>query len=146
MEQYMWIVWLAIFVVAIIIEATTTELVSIFFCFGSIVALIISFIPGASWWVQLIVFIVVSGASLLGLRPLVHKYFNKEKRNTNVDELIGKKITILDLDKDNLYEAKVNGLVWRVTTVDEEEQLKENDKAEVVAISGNKLVVRKVEK
>lgn len=146
MEQYMWIVWLAIFVVAIIIEATTTELVSIFFCFGSIVALIISFIPGASWWVQLIVFIVVSGASLLGLRPLVHKYFNKEKRNTNVDELIGKKITILDLNKDNLYEAKVNGLVWRVTTVDEEEQLKENDKAEVVAISGNKLVVRKVEK
>ena len=146
MEQYMWIVWLAIFVVAIIIEATTTELVSIFFCFGSIVALIISFIPGASWWVQLIVFIVVSGASLLGLRPLVHKYFNKEKRNTNIDELIGKKITILDLDKDNLYEAKVNGLVWRVTTVDEEEQLKENDKAEVVAISGNKLVVRKVEK
>ena len=142
----MWIVWLAIFVVAIIIEATTTELVSIFFCFGSIVALIISFIPGASWWVQLIVFIVVSGASLLGLRPLVHKYFNKEKRNTNVDELIGKKITILDLNKDNLYEAKVNGLVWRVTTVDEEEQLKENDKAEVVAISGNKLVVRKVEK
>lgn len=146
MEQYMWIVWLAIFVVAIIIEATTTELVSIFFCFGSIVALIISFIPGASWWVQLIVFIVVSGASLLGLRPLVHKYFNKEKRNTNVDELIGKKITILDLNKDNLYEAKVNGLVWRVMTVDEEEQLKENDKAEVVAISGNKLVVRKVEK
>ena len=146
MEQYMWIVWLAIFVVAIIIEATTTELVSIFFCFGSIVALIISFIPGASWWVQLIVFIVVSGASLLGLRPLVHKYFNKEKRNTNVDELIGKKITILDLNKDNIYEAKVNGLVWRVTTVDEEEQLKENDKAEVVAISGNKLVVRKVEK
>lgn len=146
MEQYMWIVWLAIFVVAIIIEATTTELVSIFFCFGSIVALIISFIPGASWWVQLIVFIVVSGASLLGLRPLVHKYFNKEKRNTNVDELIGKKITILDLNKDNLYEAKVNGLVWRVTTVDEEEQLKEKDKAEVVAISGNKLVVRKVGK
>ncbi|MBE6141944.1 MAG: NfeD family protein [Erysipelotrichaceae bacterium] len=146
MEQYMWIVWLAIFVVAIIIEATTTELVSIFFCFGSIIALIISFIPGASWWIQLIVFIVVSGASLLGLRPLVHKYFNKEKRNTNVDELIGKKITILDLNKDNLYEAKVNGLVWRVTTVDEEEQLKENDKAEVVAISGNKLVVRKVEK
>ena len=146
MEQYMWIVWLAIFVVAIIIEATTTELVSIFFCFGSIVALIISFIPGASWWVQLIVFIVVSGASLLGLRPLVHKYFSKEKRNTNVDELIGKKITIIDLNKDNLYEAKVNGLVWRVTTVNEEEQLKENDKAEVVAISGNKLVVRKVEK
>ena len=146
MEQYMWIVWLAVFVVSIIIEAATTELVSIFFCFGSIVALIISFIPGASWWVQLIVFIVVSGASLLGLRPLVHKYFSKEKRNTNVDELIGKKITIIDLNKDNLYEAKVNGLVWRVTTVNEEEQLKENDKAEVVAISGNKLVVRKVEK
>ena len=78
MEQYMWIVWLGVFVISIVIEATTAELVSIFFATGSVIALIISFIPGVEWWVELIVFVVVSGASLLGLRPLVNRLLKKE--------------------------------------------------------------------
>ncbi|MCR4880245.1 MAG: NfeD family protein [Bacilli bacterium] len=146
MEQYMWIVWLAIFVIAIILEASTTELVSIFFAIGSVIALIISFIPNAAWWIQLIVFVVISGVSILGLRPIMKKYLVKEKRNTNVDEFIGQKVTLLDENNDGIYEAKVNGLIWRVINVDEEEKLNKGEKVEIVAIKGNKLVARKVEK
>ena len=146
MEQYLWIIWLSIFVLAIIFEATTVEVVSIFFCFGALVSLIISFIPGVPWWVQLIVFVVVSGVSMLVLRPLFTKILKKEKRNTNVDEFIGKKVTLFDQNNDGYYEAKVNGLIWRVVNINDEEVLKLNDVVEIVALSGNKLVVRKVEK
>ena len=145
MAEYMWIIWLSVFVIALIIEASTTELVSIFFAFGAIVAMIISFIPGVEWWVQLIVFVVLSGASLAALRPLVRKYFNKEKRNTNVDEMIGKKANVIDVNNDGYPEVKVNGLIWRIEPVDEEEKLEVGQKVEVVSIKGNKLVVRKVE-
>lgn len=144
MFEYMWAIWLGVFVISIIIEATTTELVSIFFAFGSVVTLIISFIPGVSWWIQLIIFVAISGASLIGLRPLMHKFLNKEKRQTNVDELIGKKISIIDENNDGCYEAKINGIIWRVININEEEKLKLEDKVEIVSINGNKLVVRKV--
>ena len=43
MEQWMWIIWLTIFVVSLIIEAIGTDLVSIWFAFGALVSLIISF-------------------------------------------------------------------------------------------------------
>lgn len=145
MAEYMWIIWLSIFVIMIIIEASTTELVSVFFALGALIAMIISFIPGVEWWVQLIVFVVVSGATLAGLRPLVKKFFNKEKRSTNVDEFIGKKLSVLDLNNDGVPEVKVNGLIWRIEGVEEEEKFAVDEKVEVVAIKGNKLVVRKVE-
>ena len=146
MEQYMWIVWLVVFALSIIIEASTTELVSIFFGIGSVIALIISFIPGVTWWVQLIIFVVISGVSIIGLRPLVTKLLNKEKRATNVDDFIGKRVNIIDEENDGIYEAKVNGLIWRVINIKEEEKLAKDDKVEIVSINGNKLVVRKVEK
>ena len=145
MAEYMWIIWLSIFVIMLIVEASTTELVSVFFALGALIAMVISFIPGVEWWVQLIVFVVVSGATLAALRPLVKKFFNKEKRSTNVDEFIGKKLSVIDLNNDGVPEVKVNGLIWRIEGVDEEDKFNVDDKVDVVAIKGNKLVVRKVE-
>lgn len=146
METYMWIVWLAIFVIAIIVEISTTELVSIFFCLGSLVALIISFISGVPWWVQLIVFVVLSGASMLGLRPLIKKVLSKEKRDTNVDEFIGKRAIVIGINNDGYPEIKMNGLIWRIVNINEDEKIDVGDKVEIVSINGNKLIVRKVGK
>lgn len=145
MEQYMWIVWLAVFVLAIIIEATTSELVSIFFAAGALMALVISLIPNVAWWVELIVFVVVSGVSLLGLRPLMHKLLNKEKRDTNIDEIIGKKgIIIKKVDELNYGEIKVNGVIWTAISAEEKDVINENEIVTIVAVKGNKLVVKKI--
>ena len=144
MEQYMWIVWLVVFVIAIVVEATTMELVSIFFCAGSLVALIVSFIPGVQWWIEVILFVVISGASLLGLRPLMNRILKKQKRDTNIDELIGKKgLMIKGCDELNHGELKVNGVIWTAISEDDDIAIKENEKVIIVGVIGNKLVVRK---
>ena len=144
MEQYMWIVWLAVFVISILIEATTMELVSIFFCAGSLVALIVSFIPGVGWWVEVILFVVISGASLLGLRPLMNKILKKQKRDTNIDELIGKKgLMIKGCDELNHGEIKVNGVIWTAISENDEIAIEANSKVVIVGVIGNKLVVKK---
>ena len=140
----MWIVWLVVFVVSIIIETTTAELVSIFFAAGAVVALIISFIPGVTWWIELVVFVVISAASLLGLRPLMNKFLKREKRDTNIDEMIGKKgIMIKGCDELNYGEIKVNGVIWTALNVDEKEPINEKEIVTIVAVKGNKLVVKK---
>ena len=144
MEQYMWIIWLVVFVVSIIIEAVTAELVSIFFCAGSLVALIVSFIPGVDWWVETVLFVVISGASLLGLRPLMKKFLNKEKRATNVDEMIGRRgVMLKGCDEFNAGEIKINGVVWTAINLVDNEEIKENEKVVIVGIDGNKLIVKK---
>ena len=140
----MWAIWLGVFVLSILIEALTAELVSVFFACGSLIALIISFIPGVPWWVQIVVFVVISGASLFGLRPLMSKVLNKEKRKTNVDEMIGKKgIMIKGCDELNYGEIKVNGVIWTAVSADEKETINANEVVIIVAVKGNKLVVKK---
>ena len=60
MAQYGWIVWAAAMVIFAIAEAATANLVSLWFVGGSLAALITELL-GGSIWVQLAVFLVVSG-------------------------------------------------------------------------------------
>ena len=90
-ETYMWIVWLALFVIMIVIEAASPELVSIWFAAGALVSLIVSLIPSTDWWVEVIIFVVISLVAVLCLRPLVKRYLRSgEIIKTNVDSLIGR--------------------------------------------------------
>ena len=73
MFEYMWAIWLGVFVIALIVEGVTTSVVSIWFALAAIVSLIVSFIPNVAWWVQLIIFLVISVATLFALRPVVSK-------------------------------------------------------------------------
>ncbi|MCR5309503.1 MAG: NfeD family protein [Bacilli bacterium] len=145
MEAYMWVVWLVVFVGALIIEGMGSELVSIWFAAGSIVALIVSFIPEVAWWIQLIIFAVISVASLVCLRPIIHKALKRTVVSSNVDELIHKKGRMTKgCDEFNHGEVKIGGVLWTAYASDEKTPISEGATVEVLAIEGNKLVVKEV--
>ena len=64
--------WVAALVVFLIVEAVTAGLVSIWFVFGSLVALICAAL-GAAVWLQIFWFVIVSVATLVLKRPLVKR-------------------------------------------------------------------------
>ena len=144
--QYMWAIWLAIFVVMVIIEASGPALVSIWFAAGALVALGISFIPGATWWIQLIVFIVVSVVTLLVVRPISKKYFKRNTIKSNIDTIVGKKGLVLeDISFLQPGSCKIGDVVWTAIPSDEKDKIYKDEVIEVVAVNGNKLIVKKVE-
>ena len=146
MEAYMWIVWLALFVIMLVVEAMGPALVSIWFSFGALIALIVSFIPGIPWWVEVVVFLVISIATLLALRPLAQKYFKRNSVKTNVDSFVGKKgYVIEDITLLKPGAVKIGDVSWTAIPQNEEETILENQIIEVVAVNGNKLIVKKVE-
>ena len=146
MEAYLWIIWLSIFVLAIIIEAITSDLTSIWFAGGAMIALIISFIPGVAWWIQVIVFIVISTVMILGLRPLAKKLLKTNITKSNIDEMAGKKgIMLKGYDELNHGEVKINDVVWTAIGADESKAIPQGTKVVVVAVNGNKLIVRPIE-
>ena len=146
MEAYMWIVWLGLFVLMLVIEAIGPALVSIWFSFGALIALIVSFIPGIPWWVEVIVFLVISIATLLALRPLARKYFKRNSVRTNVDSFVGKRgYVIEDITLLRPGAVKIGDVSWTAIPVKEDETILENEIIEVVAVNGNKLTVKKVE-
>ena len=146
MEQYLWIIWLTIFALAVIIEASGPNLVSIWFAVGSLVSLIISFIPGVAWWIQVIVFVVLSVVSFIALRPIFKRFMKHNLFNTNIDSYTGKKgIVVEEITLLNPGSVKIGDVKWSAIPLDEKEKFNVNDVVEVVAISGNKLIVKKVE-
>ena len=72
------------------------------------------------------------------------KFINKEKRATNVDEMIGRRgVMLKGCDEYHPGEIKINGVVWTAINLVDNEEIKENEKVVIVGIDGNKLIVKK---
>jgi len=145
-EQYMWIIWLVLFVAMLIIEAIGPALVSIWFALGAVIALILSFIPEVAWWIEVIVFVVISIATLLALRPILKRYIKRNNYNTNIDSFTGKRgYVIEDITYLRPGAVKIGDVSWTAIPANKDEKIVENEIIEVVAVNGNKLIVKKVE-
>lgn len=89
------IFWGIVMGVLLIVEALTVGLVCIWFACGALVALIAAAM-GTPIWLQAVLFLLVSGAALYAMRPLVRRYVNPNKVATNVDSNIGKTAVVIE--------------------------------------------------
>lgn len=107
---YLWLISLLLF---IYMEATTISLVSIWFAAGSLAAMIASLL-GAAFWLQITLFLGVSGMLLACLRPLVRKFVKPHVVATNVDSVIGTTgYVITDIDNMAAHgQVKLGAMEW----------------------------------
>ena len=107
------IIWLALAIVLLAVEAATVSVVSLWFAAGSLAAMI-SALLGCGTLVQTLVFLIVSAAALTALRPLVKKYLTPKLSPTNIDSVIGS-VGIVTASIDNIAssgQVKLNGMEW----------------------------------
>lgn len=81
-------IWLIIAGVAAAIEAVTTGLFTMWFVIGALVAFVVQFF-GGPLWLQLVMFLAVSLACLVLLRPLImkHRAQGKEFESTPIGSI-----------------------------------------------------------
>lgn len=135
MEQMMPYIWLAVIVVMSLVEASTAQLVSIWFVLGAIVSLIVSvFVP--SVLIQLAVFVLVALITLVCTRPFVKKLMHFKKEDTNLGRYIGKTALVIKDINNELGEGQVNvsGSIWTARSVNGE-----------IIETGKSVVVRSIE-
>ena len=144
-QDYMIWIWLGVFLIALVVEASTQEFVSVWFSAGAVVAMCICFF--VPLYVQIIVFAVVSLAALILTRPLIKRLTARTERFTNTDEFVGKRVMLeKDVTKFEAGEVKINGVVYQaVLAEDSDEEIKKGSIVEMVALKGNKIVVRMIE-
>lgn len=139
------IIWCVVLAITLFIEISTADLTSVWFCAGSIIAMILAFC-NVQFYIQLIVFI---GSSLLFIvlaRPLIKKMMNKGIIHTNADKIIDTiGLVIKTIPAGDIGEVKVRSELWRAISLDTNDIL-EGEKIIVKSISGNKLLVAKIEK
>lgn len=140
-------VWLFVFVTAIVVEAMTQEFVSIWFSVGALVAMIFCSFEWMPFWGEIIIFSVISLLSLGLTRPLVKKLTARGTRYTNVDEFVGKRTKLeKEVTKFLPGEIKVNGVIYSAILMEDvEDSISTDSIVEIVALKGNKIVVKKIE-
>ena len=137
--------WLALAIALVVIELSTTQLVSIWFAIGAgVIAIVKVIAPGISIPWQVLIFVLVSAALFFATRPLVKKLTSQRGKEhaTNLELIIGKNAIVTeDINSiKNTGAVKINGLEWSARAADNSEILT----GEIVVIKeimGNKLIV-----
>ena len=105
--------WLTALLVFAVAEAITVNLVSIWFAGGALVALIATGLD-APVWLQVVLFLVVSGALLALVAPWARKASRVNKVATNADRHIGRTALVTE-EINNLRETgaiRMDGVIW----------------------------------
>ncbi len=77
------------------------------------------------------------------MRPIFKRYLKRNEVRTNADRLIGKSALCLKaISPDERGEVKIDGKIWTAVA---NEVITPNEKVEVLAIDGVKLVVKKIQ-
>ena len=144
MEAYLpFLLWGGLFVLTVLTEFATQQLVSIWFAAGSLAAfLAVCF--GASLPVQGILFLAVSIVLLLFTRPICRKIFSFGIRDTNTQEVGRTAVVIQAVDPiRNTGRVRLDGVDWIAVSQDGT-PIPENASVRIEAVSGTKLTVSRL--
>ncbi|MBQ8647581.1 MAG: NfeD family protein [Oscillospiraceae bacterium] len=132
------ILWLALAIVLAVVEASTFNLVSIWFAVGAVGGLAASWL-GAGFTVQLAVFAVVSLITLVATRPLVGRLKPRDTVGTSADSNLGRTgLVIAPIRPDQPGRVRVDGVDWRAESA---LPLEEGELCRVIAVGATTLTV-----
>ena len=133
--------WLIISVILGILEAVTTNLVSIWFVISGLLAMIVSIFTD-NLYIQIGVF-VIFGIIMFPVSKKIYKKIKLEKVSTNLDRIIGMKgLVTKDITKDNIGEVKVDGKLWSAYS---DTNISKGQYVKILSINSVKIKVEKWE-
>lgn len=138
-------IWGAIIALAIILEATTNQLLSIWFVFSGLLVFILSLCDIPLTY-QITIFAIVSFLLLIITKPLVKKLMHFKKEDTNLERVINKQAIVIQ-DIDNLKgigQVSIGGNVWSAKSINNNVCIAKNEIVIIKDIQGVKLIVEKI--
>ncbi|MDD7284411.1 MAG: NfeD family protein [Firmicutes bacterium] len=134
------VIWLALAVIFLIIEAITVGLATIWFAAGAFAAFVLSLL-NVPVLAQVVIFLAVSCCLLVFTRKIFVEKLRTGSESTNVDALIGETgIVTEEIRPLTVGQVKINGQVWSALGKDDE-TIEKDRLVKVIAIEGVKLIV-----
>lgn len=135
------ILWIALAIVLAIVEAMTVGLLTIWFSVGALVASILAYL-GVSFWLQLLVFFMVSLLLLYYTKPLAEKKLRIGAYKNNIDAMQGKAAMVIDeIPAYGTGQVKLAGLFWTAVTATEHAPIPVGRMVKVLGVEGVKVIV-----
>ena len=139
------VLWLALALIFLIIEALTAGLTTIWFAAGAFAALLCALI-NLSFSVQVVIFFVVSICLLVFTRKIFVEKLKTGDEKTNVEALIGEKAMVVNsIAPYSVGQVKIGGQVWSAVSKNPELTIDANKLVKINGIEGVKLIVTPLE-
>ena len=139
------IVWLALMIVFVVLEAATVQLISTWFAAGALAAMIVNLL-GAPLWLQVTVFFTVSIVLLILLWPMARKHIKAKAVATNTDALIGRICPVTEaIDPVEGGRVKIGDVTWSARS-EQGDTIPVGALVKVLRIQGAKVFVETVKK
>lgn len=137
-------IWLGVTVVALVVEFITSEMITIWFAGGGLVAMILAGV-GLSIYVHLPVFIALSFILMLCFRKLILKKLGKNDVKTNVEMFVGKEVKLLTaIAFGQSGSIKINDVVWTAVAENDGVEIPEGAIVRIKGLEGNKYIVEEI--
>ena len=140
--------WFALAVVLVVVELSTTQLVSIWLAASAAVTAVLTAIfpaLGVQW--QILIFVFLSAVLLMSTRKLVKKFMKRTKdQETNLELYIDKVVAVTE-EIDNIKDTgavKMNGIIWSARSANGS-VIPKDEYVVVKKIQGNKVIVARKE-
>lgn len=138
-------IWGAIIALAILLEAATNQLLSIWFVFSGLLVFVLSLCDVPLTY-QIIIFGIVSFLLLIITKPLAKKLMRFKKEDTNLGRVINKQAVVIQ-EIDNLKgtgQVSLGGNIWSAKSIDNNVCIAKNEIVIIKDIQGVKLIVEKI--
>lgn len=136
------IFWFVTFILLLMLELGTIQLVSIWFALGAVVTCFFSLFVDHIV-LQITVFIIASVISLLLTKPFIRKLKDRKIVATNLDRVIGEKAVVLqEICPYHSGSVRVLGSIWTAVS---DEEIPVDCEVIIERIEGVKVVVRKID-
>lgn len=135
-----WALWLTVFLAFAVVEMLTLDLFFIMLGGGALAGLLADF-AGAEFWLQIVVFCVLSLLMIAFVRPIALRHLRKgpSDQRTNIDRLIGESALVMETVSSSAGLVKIGGDVWSARS--ENGVLNAGQRVVVSAIDGATAVV-----
>ena len=140
--ENLWALWVAVGVIALVIELSTAALVSIWFVPAALLTCLVSLVTD-SFLIQILVFIILSIIAMIISRKVYKKYIKKDKDEVDANSnLIGKYGKTTE-DTDGLNgKVLVGDIYWKAKTQNGD-TIPKDESVKIVSVEGTTLIITK---
>ena len=136
-----WMIWLIIVILLVLMEASTDNLISIWFIGSGTISLFVSLFID-SFLVQFTIFILVGILLMICTKSLLEKMIQQKKEKEILEKLQNKEgVVTIPLKKNEVGEVSIEGENWPAIS---EKTIQEGKKVRICGIESSKLIVEKI--
>ena len=134
--------WIGFFVLSVIVEVNTMNLIAIWFMPGTLIAIVLALLS-VPVWIQVLVWLLITVTVFAATWRLSARLRHPRHEPTNADRVIGQTAIVTETisDRTQTGQARVMGQTWSARTDETETEIPAGTEVRVLRIEGVKLIV-----